>query len=460
MKNILVLGAGFSAPYLIRHLLAQAELLDASVTVADVDQAAAARRVDGHPRGRAISLDVTDAVAASPEFQRADVVVCLIPPKLQPAAARLCIEHRAHLVSASYRSREIRDLEDAAKAAGVALLTEMGLDPGIDLMSAQAIIEDVRSRGGVVESFFSYGGGLPEAEFRGNPLRYCVTWNPRNVAMAGEAGAQFLCQGQIRLQPWHQVFAQSWTVDVPGLGAMDAYSNRDAIAYREIHGIDQVHTLVRGTLRYPGFCEAWQLVVRLGIPNEQLYVPSLAERTWAEFLTMFLPLDVTGDDLRHRTANYLRLGRDDHRLDTLEWLGLFSDEPVAIDGQRPVDALVGLLARKLPLPEGVRDLVVLHHDFVVRYGDDDGDTARRERIESTFVCHGAPRGTPDGTTAMARTVGLPAALGVELLLRRELDRVGALSPTDRDVYEPVLAALDARGLRFEDSVRPVDPPQS
>lgn len=451
-KNILVLGAGFSTPYLIRHLLDRADQLDARITVADVDRSAAARRVGDHPRGRAIGLDVTSD-ASAPEFQQADLVVCLIPPKLQPIVARRCVEHRAHMVSASYKSRDIRDLEDDAKAAGVALMTEMGLDPGIDLMSAQRIIEDIQGRGGVVESFFSYGGGLPEAEFDGNPLRYCVTWNPRNVAMAGEAGAQFLRGGSIRLQPWHEVFEQSWTVDVPGLGPMDAYSNRDAIAYREIHGIENVHTLVRGTLRYPGFCRLWQLIVRLGLPNEQLYVPNLPERTWAEFLTMFLPLDTPGSDLRCRTASYLGLEPDDDRLDTLEWLGLFSDQVIGVEGRRPVDALVGLLSRKLPLPHGSRDLVVLHHDFVARF--DDGDAARREHILSTFLCHGAPQGS-DGTTAMARTVGLPAALGAELLLTGKLRRYGALSPTDPDVYEPVLAALDAEGLTFDESVSPVE----
>ena len=453
-KNVLVLGAGFSTPYLIRHLLDRAEALEAHITVADVDRQAAARRVAGHPRGRAIALDVTDDAADS-EFRRADLVVCLIPPKLQPTVARRCVEHRAHMVSASYRSRELRDLEDDARSAGVALMTEMGLDPGIDLMSAQRIIEEIRTRGGVVESFYSYGGGLPESEFDGNPLRYCVTWNPRNVAMAGEAGAQFLRDGQVRLQPWHEVFEQCWTVDVPGLGPMDAYSNRDAIAYQEIHGIEHVHTLVRGTLRFPGFCRVWQLLVRLGLPNEQLYVPKLADRTWADFLTMFLPLDVTGDDLRQRTAKYLGLQREDDRLQTLEWLGLFSDETIAVDGRRPVDALVGLLSRRLPLPAGVRDLVVLHHDFIARYdGESGADGPRRERILSTFACHGTPQGQ-DGTTAMARTVGLPAALGAELLLRGELSRVGALSPTDPDVYEPVLKALEAEGMTFDESVEEV-----
>lgn len=456
-RNVLVLGAGFSTPYLIRHLLDTAADLDARVTVADVDRHAAEERVAGHERGRAIALDVT-APEASEEFERADVVVCLIPPALQPVVARRAIAHGTHMVSASYRSKEIRELEDDARDAGVAILTEMGLDPGIDLMSAQRIIEDIRHRGGVVERFLSYGGGLPEASFNGNPLRYCITWNPRNVAMAGESGAQFLHHGRVRLVPWRRLFETHWPVEVPGLGTMEAYSNRDAIAYRTIHGIENVETLVRGTLRFPGFCDVWHLVVQLGLPNEHLYVPHLARRTWGELLEMFLPDPADGEDasdLRGRTARHLGLEVGDGRLEVLQWLGLFSDEAVAVDGRRPVDALVGLLERKLPLAEGVRDLVVLHHELVARFGEEDGGederAVRRERTLSTFTCHGDPAGTPNGLTAMARTVGLPAALGAEMLLRGEIERVGCLSPTDREIFVPVLAAMEAQGLVFEET---------
>ena len=446
MTKILVLGAGFSTPFLIRHLLDHAQDLDATVTVADLDVGAAQARVDGHGRGRAVGLDLRSEAGAA-ELSAADLVVNLLPPKLQPEVARLCLDHGCHMVSASYRFKGLDAMEQEAKDKGLALLTEMGLDPGMDLMSAQEIIDGIYDRRGVVDRFWSYGGGLPEQAFDGNPLRYCITWNPRNVAMAAEAGAQSLADGQIRMQPWHRIFADAWDVDVPGLGTMDAYANRDSIAYKSIHGLDQVQTLLRGTLRFSGYCRIWNLIVQLGLPNEQLEIPDLADRSWAEWVSMYIP---AGDgDLADRAAALLGVERSDEAFQALEWLGLFSDEAIGSAGDLPRDALVALLNKKLPLPEGVRDLVVLHHELDATFGD------RKERILSTFIHHGAPNGTPGGHTAMATTVGFPAALGARMILDGRLSRRGCLFPTDADVFKPVLAALAENGLKFEETVVPL-----
>lgn len=458
MPKILVLGAGFSTPFLIRHLLDHAQELDATVTVADLDPEAARARVAGHERGRAVRLEFGEPSAVA-EFTDSDLVVNLLPPTLQPAVARLCVRERCHMISASYRFPELAELDADARERGLALVTEMGLDPGIDLMSAQRIIEEIHGRGGRIESFLSYGGGLPEPSFDGNPLRYCITWNPRNVVMAAGVGAQFLRDGQLRMQPWHRVFDSTWPVEVPGIGTVDAYANRDSISYRSIHGLDSVRTLVRGTFRYPGFCQAWSLVVRLGLPNEHLSIPDLGAHTWAEMVEMFLPADTPGVDTRSKVAHFLDLSDDDAHLATLDAIGLFADEPIgALAGGNlaggnlaggkaatPAQALVELARHRLPLPETVRDMVVLHHDFTVVY--EGGDEPRRERVLSTFVHYGEP----GGITAMANTVGFPAALGSRMLLDGRLQRRGCLYPTDRDVYDPVLDALEAEGLSFEES---------
>ncbi|MEM6793645.1 MAG: saccharopine dehydrogenase C-terminal domain-containing protein, partial [Acidobacteriota bacterium] len=338
MRRILVLGAGHSSPFLIQYLLEHAAELDASITVADLDADAAGRRVGEHERGRARQLDLRDRAATAELMAEHDLAINLLPPQLQPTVARLCVDHGCHMVSASYRSREIEDLSAEAEQRGLALLTEMGLDPGIDLMSAQQIIEEVQARGGVIERFLSYGGGLPEPSFDGNPLRYCVTWNPRNVVMAGEHGARYLKNGRFKLEPWHRVFNLTWPVEVPGVGTMDAYANRDSISYRAIHGIERVKTLVRGTLRYPGFCQAWNQLVQLGMPNEFLEIPRLGERTWAELTAMFLPArsgsagPPGSEEVAQRAADALGLERQDPRLQTLEWLGIFSEEPIGIAG--------------------------------------------------------------------------------------------------------------------------------
>lgn len=475
MTRILVLGAGHSAPFLIRHLLGDAEApagasADWTVTVADLDLAAAHARIGEHPRGRAIRLDVgrpETPVAAdvAAEFAAADLVVCLLPPFLQGRVASLAVEHGCHMVSASYRSAEVAALDEAARERGVAILTELGLDPGIDLMSAQRIIDEIRERGGRVDRFLSYGGGLPEPAFEGNPLRYCVTWNPRNVVMAAELGARYLRRGRVQLEPWHRVFEATWSVEVPALGTFDAYANRDSINYRSIHGIEHVRTLLRGTLRHPGYCAIWHQVVRLGLPAEHLVVPGLGERSWAELVAMFLPADrlpdarLDGAAVGDATARFLGLDRHDPRFIALDELGLFSDERIVEDPaeaasvKTPAQALVRLLQRRLPLPADVRDMVVLHHEIDALYPTDEPDDAsgapRRERTLSTFVRYG----TPGGITAMAETVGLPMALGARLILDGELERRGCLGPTDDDVYPPILDALEAHGLRFEETTR-------
>ncbi|MEM1180482.1 MAG: saccharopine dehydrogenase C-terminal domain-containing protein [Acidobacteriota bacterium] len=444
MPQILILGAGHSSPFLIQHLLDHS---GARVVVADRDRDAAERRVGDHPQGEARGLDLRDNDETAALFAASDLVIHLLPPQLQPTVARLAVEHGCHLVSASYRSSEIEQLHDKARAKGVALMTEMGLDPGIDLMSAQRIISDIQARGGVVDRFLSYGGGLPEPSFTGNPLRYCVTWNPRNVVMAAEHGARYLRKGHFKLEPWNRVFGRTWPVDVPNLGVFDAYANRDSISYRAIHGIERVRTLVRGTLRYPGYAAIWHLMVRLGLPNEHLEIPKLGERTWAELTEMFLPdPDEAGGargDIKTRVAVYLGLDADDERLAALEWLGLFDDAPIGIAGEHPAEALKKRLEERLPLPADIRDMVVLHHEIDAVFPDD-----VVERTLSTFIHYGEPA----GLTAMAQTVGMPAALGARLLLDGQLTRRGCLSPTDEDVYTPVLAALEAEGLRFTESV--------
>ncbi|MEM8932738.1 MAG: saccharopine dehydrogenase C-terminal domain-containing protein, partial [Acidobacteriota bacterium] len=427
----------------------------------DLDEDAARARVEGHERGRAIRLDLSDAASVSPELDAADLVVCLLPPFLQGRVAASCVEHGCHMVSASYRSADVAALDEAARERGVTLLTELGLDPGIDLMSAQRIIDAIQRRGGTVDRFLSYGGGLPEPSFEDNPLRYCVTWNPRNVVMAADLGARYLRRGRVQLEPWHRVFAATWPVDVPNLGTFDAYANRDSINYRAIHGIDHVQTLLRGTLRHPGYCAIWHQIVRLGLPAERLVVPRLGERTWAELVTMFLPADAVsegadGAAVRAATATFLGLPDDDPRLRALSDLGLFSDETIGGTIETPAQAMIGLLQKRLPLPDGVRDMVVLHHEIDALIPVD--GTTRRERTLSTFVHYGDPGGTPGGITAMAETVGLPMALGATMLLDGRLRRRGCVGPTESDVFEPILDELETRGLRFEETTTVVDEP--
>ena len=453
MRNLLVLGAGQSAVYLIRRLLDKARERDVFVTVGDRDAELAGRAVDGHPCGTAIPFDVNDAELRASQIGRAEVVINLLPQHFQGIVAWDCLQQGRHMISVSYKDRRMDEVDADAQRKGLLFLVEIGLDPGIDLMSAMAIIDRVHAAGGVIESFESYGSGVPAPEADVNPLRYCITWNPRNVAMAGESGAQYLEKGKIKIVPWHQTFYTSWLQDVPGFGRMEAYPNRDSLAYRDKFGIPDTQTLIRGTLRYPGWCETWHQIVRLGLPNESIAIPELEKRSFGEIVEMFLPENPSvatpaGADVEERTARYLGISRTGRIMENLRWLGLFDREPAGIQGQSSADALIHLLKTRLPLPPDARDAVILLHAIIARYPAE-GD--RRERILSTFVDYGEP----GGMTAMARTVGLPAALAAELLLDGQLPLTGCRIPTHAAIYEPLLASLAAEGLTFQERVEPI-----
>ncbi len=449
MENVLVLGAGQSATFLIQQLLERAAERGGFVTVGDRNRDLAARAVGGHPRGEAIDFDVNDAEMRGTQMERSAVVVNLLPQHFQSVVAWDCLQHGRHLISVSYKDRRMQALDRDAQRKGLLFLTEVGLDPGIDLMSSMALIHQVHERGGVVESLESYGSGVPAPEVDSNPLRYCVTWNPRNVAMAGEQGAQYLAGGQIKIVPWHQLFHHSWPKEIDGIGLMEAYPNRDSLSYRDKFGIPDAQTLIRGTLRYPGWSETWHQIVRLGLPNEHIVIPDLKRRSFREMVEMFLPSSISGPDVEWRVANYLGVSRTGRIMDNLRWLGLFSREPSGIKGTTPADALIHLLTTRLPLPEDGRDVIILLHEIVARYPREDD---RRERASSLLVHYGEP----GGTTAMARTVGLPAAIAVDLLLDGDLPLTGCHIPTHPAIYEPILQRLETEGLRFHETVRPVD----
>ncbi len=443
MKKILVLGAGQSSPFLITYLLERADQQNWFVTVADRDDALAAERAGDHHRASHLSLEMSDTLALSAEIRNADLVVNFMPPRFQPLIAWECVQQGRSMVSVSYRNEDLRQLDADARRKGVLLLPEMGLDPGIDIMTAAEIVDRVRRAGGRIESFESYGGGLPAVDCQCNPLRYVITWNPRNVVMAAEEGAQYLLDGKVKIVPWHHVFGRSWRVEIPDVGTLEGYPNRDSLSYQQIFGLEHVHTMIRGTLRYPGWSETWGQIVKLGLPNEHLRIPDLDGRTMAEVVEMFLPRSASGANLQARVANFLGISPTGAIMRNLEWLGLFSTEPLEASGQTSAEVLISLLERKLALPADGRDMVVLHHVLEVRYPED-GD--RRERITATFT----DNGIPGGMTAMARSVGNPAAIAVEKMLTGEFPLTGCHIPTHPAIYEPVLAGLRASGLTFRE----------
>ncbi|MFC2084473.1 saccharopine dehydrogenase C-terminal domain-containing protein [Bacteroidota bacterium] len=449
MKNILILGAGQSSPYLISYLLNEAEKYDWFVTVGDKNYDLACKRIGGHPRGNAVEFDVNDEILRNTQINNADVIVNFLAPTFQYLIALDCLAHGKHVISASYENVRVADLHKDALRKGILILNEMGLDPGIDHMTAIQIINKIREKGGTITSFVSYGSGLPAPDTISNPLQYCITWNPRNVVMAGEAGAQYMEDGKLKILPHYEVFQRTWTVEVDDIGVFEAYPNRDSLVYQDLFELNKVHTMIRGTLRYPGWSETWLQIVKLGMPNESLKIPDLPNKTYSEFTEMFLPLYGGGSKLEARLARFLGINPTGKIMENLRWLGLLSSDKIDGNVKTSAEVLIQLVNKKMPLPPGGRDMVALVHEIKSTYPDRSNEI---EQIISTFT----EFGEPGGFTAIAKTVGLPAAIAAKLLLRNELIITGCHIPTHHTIYTRVLEELKKEGMEFKEKTQIIE----
>ena len=433
-KTILVLGAGLVARPLVRYL----SDLGWSLTVTDLEAGKAEKLVEGIPRCRPLQL-ATDEAMLDGLVPEHDCTVSLLPASLHPMVAAVCIRHARPMVTASYISPQMRALDDAAKTAGVTILNEVGLDPGIDHMSAMGVIHDVRARGAQVVGFRSYCGGLPAPDADDNPLRYKFSWSPAGVLTAATNDARYLADGRVVEVPSVDLFTQYELVDVPVVGTFEGYPNRDSVAYKDVYSLDAAHSVLRGTLRNPGHCDSWKKMVDLGLFSKD--VLNVEGMTWASLVrTVFL--DGHGGDLPELVAAKLGVPQDDPVIGKLEWLGLFEDEALPTKEAAPITLMANRMWERMQFAPGERDMIVLQHTFEVAWPD------RKERIVSTLVDYGIPH----GDTAMARTVALPAAIGVRMILEGRLTQRGVISPVEPDVYAPIMKDLEGAGITFEETV--------
>jgi len=448
MTNILILGAGKSTSYLISYLLRHAVECDWFLTVGDRDLALAQRSIEGHPRGQAVQLDINDAPTRAALVGKSKVVVNMLTRPYQHLVALECLNQGVHMVTASYEDPKVKSLDSEAHRKNILILNEMGFDPGIDHMLGMSVITRLRNQGGVISSFRSYGGGLPAPETTLNPFRYGVTWNPRNVLMAGEDGAIYKEDGHIRLLPFHHLFERTWTVDVEGVGTLEAYPNRDSLSYERVLGLKANHTIVRGTLRYPGWSETWQQIVYLGLANEVLAIPNLPDMSYKELTAMCLPQDIGTKRLDQHVATYLGISPTGKIMENLKWLGLFSEEKIGIRATTAADVMIHLIKEKLRMPGDALDIAVLVMEIECFYptGQD-----RKERVRSTLVV----RGKPGDHTAIATTVGLPIGIAVKLLVTSRLPLRGCHIPIHPAVYEPVVKEMRDEGLRWDEKTESV-----
>ncbi len=443
MKKVLVLGAGFVTRPLVRYLLDQP---DYRVTVGDCVASKAEALVEGHANGAAEALVAGDNETIGRLVSEHDLAVSLLPAPLHPMVAQYCIRHGKHMVTASYVSPEMQALDGQAREKGLMILNEIGADPGIDHMSATRIIDDVKRRGGKVTSFRSYCGGLPAPADNNNPMGYKFSWSPRGVCTAGKNAARYREHGKQIDIPGAELFANVAQMEVEGLGTLDAYPNRDSLVYIDTYGLAGIDTMLRGTFRYPGWCETMKKIAELGLLDESP-VTYPAGTTHAQFMATLFDAESTGN-LRKRLADHLGIEEGSAILDRFEWLGLLSDEPIAITEQEttPLDVLALRMERTLAYAPGERDMVVLCHYFTATFPD-----APDEHITSTLIAYGQP----DGDSAMARTVTLPVAIATKMTLSGEIMLPGVCVPVQEAIYKPVLDELATLGIRFVEKTETV-----
>ena len=440
MPTILLFGAGKSATYLIDYLADSCGDGSRKLLVADLDPALAAAKLKGRLHTEALGVNLEQEVSRQQLIRRADVVISMLPAGLHPILAADCLKLGVHFFTASYESEALRAMRQEIEAKGLLFLNECGLDPGIDHMSALKIIHEAKAKGEVIRSFKSYCGGLLAPESEDNPWKYKFTWNPRNVVLAGQGTSKFLDHGEVKLVPYQQLFKRVETIHFPGLGDFDGYPNRDSLNYQGIYGLEQVDTLLRGTLRRAGFCKAWDVFVQLGMTDDTASVQLPPRSTYRQFLNTFLPWS---DQLsvEEKLAEVIP-DLDFPTFEKLQWLGLFESIPLPITEGSPAQLLQAILEEHWSLQPADRDLIVMQHQFEIQ------TQLGIIKVISSLV----EEGQDALYTAMAKTVGLPLAIAVDLFLKGEISLRGLQLPVVPELYLPILEALEKEGIRFEERV--------
>jgi len=441
MKKILVLGAGLVSKPLVRYLLDQPDFF---VVMASRTVSKAENIIDGHPDGEALSINSEDNDMLEKLIKESDLTVSLLPYMYHVKVAKYCLKHKKHLVTTSYVSDEMKELDNDAKDAGVILLNECGLDPGIDHMSAMRVIHNVEKEGGKVVSFRSTTGALPSHEANNNPFGYKFSWSPRGVLLASLNPSKWLQDDEIISIPGEKLFENYSIQDVPGVGSFENYPNRNSIPYKDIYGLDDAKTVYRGTFRMTGWCETMRNIVKLGWLNEKP-LGDFKGRTYGD-LTRFLIGTNSTSDLAKSTSDFLNLSIYSTVVKRFEWLGLFGDEYLPEDKNNALDYFNVLTLRKMFLGENERDMIVMHHEFIVK------KLQNSEYITSTLVDYGVH----GGDSAISRTVALPAAIAVKMILNEEIMLNGVYIPVIPEIYDPILDELEQVGIKFIDEKKIID----
>ncbi len=435
MKKVLILGAGLVARPLVGYLLDQP---DFEVEVASRTVSKAIKLINNHPRGIAKSLNLKDEDCLRDEILKADIVINMVPYSFHPIVAKYCIEFKKNMVTTSYVSDAMKALDEDAKKAGIIILNEVGLDPGIDHMEAMRIIHDIESKGGEVTSFTSYCGGLPAPEANTNPFGYKFSWSPIGVLLAGKNSAQYLENGKEVFIPSEALFENYIMITIEGLEEFEGYPNRNSNPYIDLYGIQSTKTILRGTLRYKGWCPTLKKIVDLGLLDQE-------EKDWSGFTYKDFIKELMNNpeekDVKKALSVYLNIEENSDIISRFEWLELLSNSPLNITRGSALDILGERMLKKLQYEEGERDMIILQHIFKASYPD-----KKAEKITSTLIDFGIPY----GDSSMARTVGLPCAIGAKLILENKITQTGVHIPVLKDIYSPILQELKILDIEFKE----------
>ncbi len=438
MKKIFIIGAGLSSSTLIKYLLDNSEKENWQVTVGDISIEQAKKKIDGHPNGKAIKFDINDSELRDRLIKESDIVVSMLPASMHYSVAEACVRFGKNMVTASYVADDIKALDQKAKEKGVLLLNEIGVDPGIDHMSAMQIIHRIKNSGGTILEFESNTGGLVAPKYDNNPWNYKFTWNPRNVVLAGQGTAsQFLHNGKYKYIPYHKLFERTERIYVLDLGEFEAYPNRDSLKYQKLYGLENVRTMFRGTIRRPGFSRAWNVFVQLGATYDNFVYEDSENHTYREFINSFTKYCIK-KPVEQKIAEYLNIDPDSAIMYKIRWTGIFEDKKIGLKKATPAQILQHLLEQKWKMDEDDKDMIVMQHKFVY---EKDGKT---KRLLSSMVVYGE-----DQThTAMSITVGTPVAIAVKMILNGKITAKGVKIPIEPNIYEPVLEELKEYKIRF------------
>lgn len=435
MRKVLILGAGRSSSSLIQYLIELSKEIELLITIGEKKPEIARGKF---PDLNIIPFDIDEEEKSGDTIKDFHLVISMLPAHLHIKAAKHCAAEGIHLITASYMTDEIKALEGEFIKNKACCVMEMGLDPGIDHMSAMKVLDGIKGAGHELTAFETFTGGLlDEASEKDNPWQYKFTWNPRNVVMAGTGSVKFIQEGRYKYIPYHRLFSRTEVIHIPGHGYYEGYANRDSLKYLKLYNLEGIQTLFRGTLRRLGYCKAWDIFVQLGATDDTYQMEKVDQMTHRQFINSFLSYN-PHDSIELKLAHYMNLGLDSEEMFRLKWLGLFEEEPVGLDKGTPAQVLEHILKKKWTLEAPDKDRIVMWHKF------DYLDQGRPKQIQSHMVATG-----DDLThTAMSKTVGLPLGILAKLILTDRIDLKGVHIPTTKLLYEPVLAELEQMGFEF------------